>query len=51
MSKLFEVFIMWVLYSMGWCPFGLALAFTITMSACIFLSSVAETVKKNKENE
>lgn len=37
---------MWVLAYMGWCPDGLALAFTIIVLVLIVIESVIDTLKK-----
>lgn len=51
MSKLFEIFIMWVLVYMGWCPDGLALAFTIIMLVLIVVGSITDALKKRLDGK
>lgn len=51
MNKLFTIMIMWVLVYNGLCPMGLALGYTISISACILISAIAKTVKDKQEKE
>ena len=52
MDKLFTIMIMWVLVYNGLCPMGLALGYTIGISACIIITAIANTVKeKQKKNK
>lgn len=51
MDKLFTIMIMWVLVYNGLCPMGLALGYTIGISACILISAIAKTVKEKQEKE
>lgn len=51
MDKLFTIMIMWVLVYNGLCPMGLALGYTIGISACIITTAIADTIKEKQEKE
>ena len=51
MDKLFTIMIMWVLVYNGLCSIGLALGYTIGISACIIITAIANTVKEKQKKE
>ena len=50
MTLLFSIMIMWVLVYNSWCPFGLALGYTIATGVCWVLRVVCEVIKTNIES-
>ena len=51
MNKFFTIMIMWVLVYNGLCPMGLALGYTIGLSACVIITSIADVVKDKRKKE
>lgn len=48
MSILFQVFIMWTLYALGYAPFGLTLGFTIAIGVGQFLRGISAALNEKK---